>query len=167
MIKITPTKHSEKGQSMVELAVAIVVLLILVAGVVDLGRVAFHYIAMRDAAKEAASYASVFPNNNQQIFARATDGIAGDGVDPSRIEVNLKIYKSAGTYECNWSVSSPDACASSPDTSGSNVVAVNNVIEVTITDSAFPITMPLLGSFLGSQTINLSTTIQDVVISVP
>ncbi len=158
---------SEKGQSMVELAVAVVVLLILVSGVVDLGRVAFHYIAMRDAAQEAASYASVFPNNNQQIFSRATDGIAGDGVDPSRIAVNLKIFKSSGTYECNWSVTSPEACAGSSDTSGSNEVSVNNVIEVTITDSAFPITMPLLGSFLGSQTINLSTTIQDVVLSVP
>lgn len=159
--------NSEKGQSMVELAVAVVVLLILVSGVVDLGRVSFHYIAMRDAAQEAASYASVFPNNNQQIFARAIDGIGGDGVDPSRIEVNLKIFKSSGTYECNWSVTSPEACAGSSDTSGTNEVSVNNVIEVTITDEAFPITMPLLGSFLGSQTINLSTTIQDVVLSVP
>ncbi|HSM24674.1 MAG TPA: TadE/TadG family type IV pilus assembly protein, partial [Anaerolineaceae bacterium] len=157
----------EKGQSMVELAVAVVVLLILVSGVVDLGRVAFHYIAMRDAAQEAASYASVFPNNNQQIFMRATDGIAGDGVDPSRIEVNLKIYKASGTYECNWSVLSPEVCAADVDSSDSNEVSVNNVIEVTITDSAFPITMPLLGSFLGSQTINLNTTIQDVVLYVP
>jgi Flp pilus assembly protein TadG len=167
MKNITPTKHSEKGQSMVELAVAVVVLLILVSGVVDLGRVAFHYIAMRDAAQEAASYASVFPNNNQQIFARAMDGIAGDGVDPSRIEVNLTIFKSSSTYECNWSVSSPEACAASTDTSSGNEVSTGNVIEVTITDAAFPITMPLLGSFIGSQTINLSTTIQDVVLSVP
>ena len=157
-------KHnSENGQSMVELAVAVVVLLIIVAGVVDLGRVAFHYIAMRDAAQEAASYASVFPNNNQQIFARATDGIAGDGVDPSRIEVVLTFSNS---YECTWSVSSPEACASSSDTSSGNVVSTGNVVEVTITDSAFPITMPLLGSFLGSQTINLSTTIEDVVLTV-
>ena len=167
MKTIKRKNQSEKGQSMVELAVAVVVLLILVSGVVDLGRVAFHYIAMRDAAQEAASYASVFPNNNQQIFARAMDGIAGDGVDPSRIEVNLRIFKSSGTYECNWSVASADACAASTDTSGSNEVSVNNVVEITITDSAFPVTMPLLGTFLGSQTINLSTSIEDVVISVP
>ncbi|PKO07800.1 MAG: hypothetical protein CVU40_18750 [Chloroflexi bacterium HGW-Chloroflexi-2] len=159
--------QSEKGQSMVELAVSVVVLLILLAGVVDLGRLAFYYITLRDAAQEAASYASVFPNNNQQIFARATDGITGDGVDPSRIEVNLRIFKSSDTYECNWSVASADACAASTDTSGSNVVSVNNVVEITITDSAFPVTMPLLGTFLGSQTINLSTSIEDVVISVP
>lgn len=158
---------TEKGQSMVELAVSVVVLLILVSGVVDLGRVSFHHIAMRDAAQEAASYASVFPNNNQQIFARATDGIAGDGVDPSRIEVNLKIFKTSGTYECNWSADSPEACAADDDTSDSNEVSTNNVIEVTITDSGFPITMPLIGSFLGGQSINLSTSIQDVVLHVP
>jgi Flp pilus assembly protein TadG len=166
MYKIKSQNNSEKGQSMVELAVAVVVLLILVAGVVDLGRVAFHYIAMRDAAQEAASYASISPYNNQQIFARAIDGIAGDGVDPSRIEVNLKIYKSSSTYECNWSVSYPEDCAASTDTSSSNEVFPGNVIEVTINDSAFPITMPLLGSFLGSQTINLSTAIEDVVLTV-
>lgn len=160
-------QESEKGQSMVELAVAVVVLLILVSGVVDLGRVAFHYITMRDAAQEAASYASVFPNNNQQIFARAIEGIAGDGVDPSRIEVNLKIYKASGTYECNWSVGSPEACVTNDDTSDMNVVGANNVIELTITDSGFPITMPLIGSFLGGQSINLSTSIQDVVLNVP
>ena len=154
---------SEKGQSMVELAVSIVVLLILLAGVVDLGRLAFYYITLRDAAQEAASYASVFPNNNQQIFARALDGISGDGIDASRIDVNVKFYKASGSYECNLS----ETCASEIDTSGSNIVSPNHVIEVTITDPAFPVTMPLLGTFLGSQTINLSTSIQDVVISAP
>jgi len=170
LIKMKNTQKiskNEQGQSMVELAVSIVVLLVLLAGVVDLGRLAFYYITLRDAAQEAASYASVFPNNNQQIFARATDGITGDGVDPSRIEVEYRIFKSSGTYECNWSVTSPDACACSTDTSGSNEVSVNNVIEITITDAGFPVTMPLLGTFLGSQTINLSTSIEDVVISVP
>lgn len=166
--------QSEKGQSMVELAVAVVVLLILVSGVVDLGRVSFHYIAMRDAAQEAASYASVFPNNNQQIFARAIDGIAGDGVDPSRIEVILSFWDTSTDpdtllYECTWRHDSlddsPDPCAS--DNPSNYEVSVDEVVEITINDSAFPITMPLLGSFLGSQTINLSTTIQDVVLSVP
>ena len=51
---------SEKGQSMVELAVSVVVLLILLAGVVDLGRLAFYYITLRDAAQEAASLCICF-----------------------------------------------------------------------------------------------------------
>lgn len=161
---------NENGQSMVELAVSIIVLLILLAGVVDLGRVAFYYIALQDAAQEAASYASIFPNNNEQIFVRAVDGIGGDGIDPSRIIVTLSIQKGkdGGTYSCL----SSQTCSTDPDTTDSdisskNIVSVGNLISVSIADSAFPITMPLLGTFIGSQTINLNTTIQDVVISVP
>jgi Flp pilus assembly protein TadG len=156
-------KRKESGQSMVELSMSIVVLLILLAGVVDLGRVAFYYIAIRDAAQEAASYAAVFPNNNQQIFARALDGIAGSGVDPSRVEIEVIFKKESGTYECQLS----EGCSSDTDTTDSNVVPVGSVIQITVTDPAFPITMPLLGTFLGSQTINLNSTIQDVVVRVP
>ena len=156
-------QRKESGQSMVELSMSIIVLLILLAGVVDLGRVAFYYIAIRDAAQEAASYAAVFPNNNQQIFARALDGIAGSGVDPSRVEIEIIFKKESGTYECQLS----DGCSSDADTTDSNVVPVGSVIQITVTDPAFPITMPLLGTFLGSQTINLNSTIQDVVVRVP
>ncbi len=155
-------RKKESGQSMVELAVSIVVLLILLAGVVDLGRVAFYYITIRDSAQEAATFASIFPNNNEQIFARALAGITGDGVDSSRIEVTLT-YQGSVTYTCELG----EGCASSTDTTGSNAVQVGDVIEITVTDSAFPITMPLLGTFIGSQTINLSSTIQDVVVRVP
>jgi Flp pilus assembly protein TadG len=150
---------------MVELAVSIVVLMILLAGVVDLGRVAFYHLTIRDAAQEAASYASIFPHNNEQIFARALDGVNGDGVDPSRIKVDLKVKNLDRdiVYECN----SSNSCANDTDTSDTKVVSENYYIEVTITDSAFPITMPLLGTFIGSQTINLNSTIEDIVVRVP
>ena len=49
-IHITPTHKSERGQSLVELAVVIVIMLILLAGVIDLGRVVFEYMTMADAA---------------------------------------------------------------------------------------------------------------------
>jgi len=153
---------AETGQSMVELAVSIIVLLILLAGIVDLGRVAFYYIAIRDSAQEAATYASIFPNNNEQIFARALAGITGDGVDSSRIEVTLT-YQGSVSYTCELG----EGCASSTDTTGSNEVQVGDVIGITVTDSAFPVTMPLLGTFIGGQTINLTSTIQDVVVRVP
>ena len=48
--------RSEKGQSLVELAISLMVLLLILAGVVDLGNMMFQYMAMRDAAQEAASY---------------------------------------------------------------------------------------------------------------
>ena len=41
-------KSEEQGQSLVEMAVALVMLLLLVGGIVDIGRAYFTYMAMRD-----------------------------------------------------------------------------------------------------------------------
>jgi len=53
--------RQEKGQSLLEMAFAIIVLLVLLAGIIDLGRLFFTYIALRDAAQEGAAYASICP----------------------------------------------------------------------------------------------------------
>ena len=55
----TQGKRSEKGQSLIELAFGIVVLLILLAGIVDIGRLLFFYISMRDAAQEGAVFGQI------------------------------------------------------------------------------------------------------------
>jgi hypothetical protein len=164
--------NKEKGQSLLELAVSLVVLLILLAGVVDFGRIAFYYIALRDAAQEGASYGSIFPNDNYQIFERTKAGI----VDQSAIEViTVRFLSSAGTqkYSCTWNYGDDpeDACFSSWDTCGeedlTEPIIVGDVIEITISDQDFPITMPLLGTYLGRQDIVLETTIKDKIIRVP
>jgi hypothetical protein len=65
----------EKGQSLLEMAFAIIVLLFLLGGIIDLGRLFFTYIALRDAAQEGAAFASVcppdpgLPGNGQRITA--------------------------------------------------------------------------------------------------
>jgi Flp pilus assembly protein TadG len=51
-------KRQPRGQSLVELAVGTVVLLLLLGSAVDLGRLFFSFIALRDAAQEGATYAS-------------------------------------------------------------------------------------------------------------
>jgi len=45
----------EKGQSLVEFAFGLVILMILISGIVDLGRAFFTYMALNDAAQEAPS----------------------------------------------------------------------------------------------------------------
>jgi len=56
--KYSSHPKSERGQSLTELAVIVVIMIIILAGVVDLGGVIFQYLAMRDAAQEGASYAT-------------------------------------------------------------------------------------------------------------
>jgi Flp pilus assembly protein TadG len=138
--------NKEKGQSMVELAVSLIILLILISGIVDLGRVAFYYIAMRDSAQEGASYGSIFPHNCSEIEERVKAG----AVDSSRVQVVITINNVACSEECS-----------------STNVKNGDIVKVTVKDPNFPITMPFLGVFIGKQSISLETTIQDQVVRVP
>ncbi len=54
-------KRKEKGQSLVEFVLILPVLLIILAGVLDLGRLYFAYVAVTDAAAEGAAYAAIHP----------------------------------------------------------------------------------------------------------
>jgi len=164
--------QKESGQSMVELAVSFLILMILLAGVVDLGRLAFTYIAMRDAAQEGASFASIFPNNNFEIIERVKAGI----VDTSRIQIIIKFGENPDDiyYKCYYNVPEDEIetefvdnnCMNYIDTKEINDVEVNDMIEITVRDPRFPITMPLIGVFIGNE-INLETTIRDIIISIP
>jgi Flp pilus assembly protein TadG len=58
------TKKSERGQSLVELAISLVLLLLLLSGAVELGMAFFQYVQLRDAAQEGALYGSMNPPAN-------------------------------------------------------------------------------------------------------
>jgi Flp pilus assembly protein TadG len=73
MNKIIGSVPREAGQSMVELALTLTLILILLAGTMDFGRAFFTWIEMRDAAQEGAVYGSFCPNGN--IEARVRDNL--------------------------------------------------------------------------------------------
>ncbi len=129
---------SENGQSMVEFAFSLVILITLVVGIVDVGRALFTYMALRDAAQEGAQYASIHPTALSDIESRVRNGsdllqsITADTV----IQVTL-----IGS-----------ACTGNGIT---GQVSYNN----------FPLTMPFLGAILGSQTIAISTSVTDTILS--
>lgn len=52
---------SERGQSLVELAISLVIILFLLAGAVEFGIALFQFIQLRDAAQEGALYGSICP----------------------------------------------------------------------------------------------------------
>ena len=70
-------KRKERGQSMVEFAIALPILLIILAGVLDLGRLYYAYVAVTDAAGEGAAYAAMRPDEYDEIFERAQDATGG------------------------------------------------------------------------------------------
>jgi Flp pilus assembly protein TadG len=62
--------HKQRGQSMVELAVFLMVILWLLAGAIDFGVGFLSYVAIRDAAQEGATYGSLHPADTADIIAR-------------------------------------------------------------------------------------------------
>ena len=133
-----------------ELAVGMIVLLIMLAGVIDLGRMSFYYIAMRDAAQEGAVYGSANPTHCIQIEDRAYSNL----VDMGTVQMNVTIRDVTNdiTYPCQTAISHPEAAC------------IGNEIRVTITDADFPLTMPFIGTFLGGQSIPLETTVTNTIL---
>ena len=70
-------EKNEKGQSLVEVALAMPLLIIIMMGILDLGRAYLTYIALSDAAAEGAAYAAIHPSDQAQAIARAADSSGG------------------------------------------------------------------------------------------
>jgi Flp pilus assembly protein TadG len=65
------------GQSLVEVAIAMPLLIVILVGILDLGRAYFTYVALTDAAAEGAAYAAIHPTQLIQIVERAADNSNG------------------------------------------------------------------------------------------
>jgi Flp pilus assembly protein TadG len=67
-----PGRRCRLGQSMVELAIAMPFMLLLMLGTIDLGRMFFSYVEIRNAVREGAAYASHNPTDTAGAQARVT-----------------------------------------------------------------------------------------------
>lgn len=143
-VPIKKTK-SERGQSLVELGGSLVLLLIILAGLVDLGRLFMNIMALRDAVQEGALYGSMYPTHCDQIVERTYENARGSFVGAADTEVDVFVDGVA----CK-SAAKTKACA-------------GNEIRVVIRQPNFPVTMPLIGAFIG-QSIPLETEITGTIL---
>jgi Flp pilus assembly protein TadG len=113
----------EKGQSMLEFALVLPVLLFILAGVLDLGRMYYAYVAISDAAAEGAIYAALYPEESHrgEIYQRAQDASGGlVQIDPSMLQVDWPPDVVSGapvtvTVSYNFTVATPLINAIVPD----------------------------------------------------
>lgn len=145
-------RPTQKGQSLIEFAIGIVVLLMLVSVVVDGARALFTWLSMRDAAQEGAIYASIHPATSE----------VGDVEERVCNTSNLMIgLCDAGDIDVDvLPTISGQRCMGS--TSGNA-----HGIEVTVDYAEFPLTMPLIGMFVNGNTVHITASINDTIIQPP
>ena len=61
---------SERGQSLVELGISMLILLYLLAGAAEFGVLFFQFVQLRDAAQEGALYGAINPSDTPEIIKR-------------------------------------------------------------------------------------------------
>lgn len=101
-------KKTERGQSLVELAISLVVLLFILSGIVEFGLAFFQFVQLRDAAQEGALYGSTKPDDVAGIFDRV-EGSSNTPIDlPTAItdgtvtvEIKVNGYLSGTTDYAN------------------------------------------------------------------
>ncbi len=84
------TAKSQRGQSLIEFSVSMVMLLILMTGVVDFGWAFFTMVSLNDAAQEGAAYAAICPAQTTDIRTRVLESapdLIGRTLQASDIEV--------------------------------------------------------------------------------
>jgi hypothetical protein len=145
-------RKKEHGQSMVELAISLVLILVILAGIFDLGRAIIAYLVLQDAAEEGIVYGISFPTDCNQITSRIR-GDVNTTLIKSQVMVAITIQNTSGNYTSCYSI--PYA-----------QVYAGRIMHIKITTN-FPITMPFLGTILGRQTIPLAVTTNGVILRPP
>jgi len=87
--KIELLRHDRRGTSTVEMALVLMLLLLLIAGVVDVGRAFNNYIIVTNASREGARYAARFPHYATGIVAATKAEAVDSGVPPDSITVSI------------------------------------------------------------------------------
>ena len=151
-------KHkSERGQSLVELGISLVVLLYLLSGAAEFGVLFFQYVQLRDAAQEGALYGSMNPYADTN--ANGTYQL-GEPVNQAKIEERAR---AASTSPINLADTGlVTIVASSSD--GSNRFCEGHGIQVTVSFN-HQIFMPFMPQILGRSQIPLSATVVDTILT--
>ena len=150
MEKTKPHFLREHGQSLVEFALSLTILLILVVGIFDVARALFTYLSMRDAAQEGALYGSIEPFNTDGIVERTCSASSMlENEDPDCGTTSTCTCGTTSTCtggDCDIRIDvtlSGDPCM---ETGG----GTQNDVEVVVSYDHFPLTMPLIGQVVGA-----------------
>ena len=137
---------SERGQSLVELAISLVILLYLLSGAAEFGILFFQYVQLRDAAQEGALYGSLYPPKNAGDTA-AINAIKERAQNASFSPIDLK--------------NDPGVVVTVTVTDGKYCEGGSLKVVVSYPHDVF---MPFMTTFIG-ETMNLSAEVTDTILT--
>jgi Flp pilus assembly protein TadG len=127
-----------RGQALVEFALIVPVMLLLLLIAIDFGRLFFSYVQINNAAREAASYASHFPQDNAQISNVALQETnAQSQVGESAFVVTTSCKNSAGVTLASCALAAGGAAGAG------NTITVN-------VNERFTFLTPLIGAMFSN-----------------
>ncbi|HAX71789.1 MAG TPA: TadE/TadG family type IV pilus assembly protein [Anaerolineales bacterium] len=145
----------ERGQSLVELAISLPVILLILLGTIDFGMALFSYAILRDAAQEGALYGSFNPDNREQIENRARNILIRDDETLFSSPVDLR-----NTNNVDVEIEIIGASCQGITNNAANGIRVRVIYQ-------YPIVMPFAGQIIGSDTIRLTGTATNVILQPP
>ena len=151
----TSLKKERSGQSLVELAISLPVILIILIGTVDFGMALFSYAILRDAAQEGALYGSFNPSNDEQIEIRARNILIRSNEDLFSSPVDLR-----DTSDIAVDIDINGAACQGITNGAANSIRVQVIYQ-------YPIVMPFAGDLIGSDTIQLTGSATNVILQPP
>jgi Flp pilus assembly protein TadG len=163
MCKDKDTHSKSRGQSLVEFAFGLVMLLFLVVGIVDGTRALFTYMSLRDAAQEGALYGSTAPF------------IDSGGSPVLNPEIETRTRQSSSLVESLASdvdvlVELIDKATGNTFTVATRTPCLGDGIRVRVSYDNFPLTMPLIGELIGAggdYTVPISAWVTDTILVPP
>jgi hypothetical protein len=151
---------SQRGQSLVELGVSLVVLLYLLSGAAEFGVLFFQFVQLRDAAQEGALYGSMNPyidGSNGQPLNGEFD--PGEAVNQAGIETRARAASSSPI-----DLTDPAVIIVATSSDGSNLFCEGHGIKVTVSYD-HDIFMPFMPQILNQEKITLNATVIDTILT--
>ena len=149
----------ERGQSLVELAVSLLILLYLLSGAAEFGVLFFQYVQLRDAAQEGALYGSMNP------WIDSTSGANADGKFESGELVNQAAIESRVRAASTSPIDLSDTTKVTVTIAGTDGnLCEGHGISVTVSYTHH-IFMPFIPQLIGQTDIPLSASVVDTILT--
>jgi Flp pilus assembly protein TadG len=152
----TRLRKNEQGGSLVEFSLCVFLLVMVLLGVVEMGRMILVYTTIANAARAGARYAIVHGGDRTGTGANGPSSAA----NVTQIQTVVQNFAGAGLIQLPVSaitVSYPQASASGPCTSAGNLAGCTVSVAI-----SYPFT-PLLGYYNSLLSVSLSSTSEGVI----